>query len=262
MFILGLDGLEYNWVEQWTLNNLKQLQYGKLEVPIHPHGIPFTPEVWASFLTGKTQRIDWEYGTVGKHIRSIIQFFRRHLNVSLGLDNRFIKRRYPKLDEQTFLDFVANSKTFNAPYYTYDFAIFSLLSLWARRKISHEKLIQKLYELYGKQKRQMVKFIHDSQEFELLFAYLHFPDALNHTLWKKSDEIKNHYRDLDTFFGQIKSLVNNGNTLFLIISDHGFDAETGTHSTYGFYSSSRVLNPAPTKITDFFQIILDGNRSN
>jgi len=53
VFILGLDGLEYNFVEKWNLRNLKQREYGKLEVPISKRGWPSSPEVWASFLTGK-----------------------------------------------------------------------------------------------------------------------------------------------------------------------------------------------------------------
>lgn len=51
VFVLGLDGLEYNFVDKWNLSNLLQEQNGKIEVPINKEvGQPLSPQVWGSFL--------------------------------------------------------------------------------------------------------------------------------------------------------------------------------------------------------------------
>lgn len=61
--ILGFDGLEYNSVEKFQLDHLKQKEYGKTMIPkecfvkVNYFGKermePFTPLIWSSFLTGK-----------------------------------------------------------------------------------------------------------------------------------------------------------------------------------------------------------------
>ncbi|EMR73483.1 hypothetical protein MCGE09_00587 [Thaumarchaeota archaeon SCGC AB-539-E09] len=54
IFILGIDSLDYDLVEKWNLQNLKQLEYNKIKVPINEKlGLPLSSEVWASFLVGK-----------------------------------------------------------------------------------------------------------------------------------------------------------------------------------------------------------------
>ena len=54
MFILGLDGLEHSFVEEFDCKNLKQLHYSQIDVPLDSkRGIPVTPQVWLSFLSGK-----------------------------------------------------------------------------------------------------------------------------------------------------------------------------------------------------------------
>jgi len=87
---------------------------------------------------------------------------------------------------------------------------------------------------------------------------MHFSDALQHLLFNKSLEIKKLYIDLDSYVSILKSRVKS--SLFLIVSDHGFDLETKNHSKHGFYSSNMPLNPKPKQITDFYNLIVSGHK--
>ena len=89
IFILGLDGLEYDFVEKWNLVHLKQREYGKIIVPIAEKlGVPNTPEVWASFLTGKHIKVSFEDRNVVLPVLKILKILRKYVNVSLGLDKK------------------------------------------------------------------------------------------------------------------------------------------------------------------------------
>ena len=61
LYILGLDGLDYDITLEIKLKNLLQKQYGKLEVPIDKKiGCPLSPEVWASFLCAEHIKIGFK----------------------------------------------------------------------------------------------------------------------------------------------------------------------------------------------------------
>ena len=51
VFILGIDGLEYNFVERYRLGNLKQMEYGKTDLSDMEEIL--TPILLGSFITGK-----------------------------------------------------------------------------------------------------------------------------------------------------------------------------------------------------------------
>jgi len=57
------------------------------------------------------------------------------------------------------------------------------------------------------------------------------------------------------FVGKLQQILQD--SMFIIVSDHGFDLEKGTHSKHGFYSSNKILKRKPTKITDFYRIVLE-----
>ena len=108
IFILGLDGLEYDFVVRWNLKSLKQKEYGKLEVPIDKEsGVPKSPEVWSAFLTGKysSRGLSFKRTPMIDFILRILKFMRKHIPVSLGLGKRIrvkAPKRFPELNEKTF----------------------------------------------------------------------------------------------------------------------------------------------------------------
>jgi hypothetical protein len=67
VFLLGLDGLEYETVIQEKCIQLMQNQFGKIVVPIdREYGFPRSPTVWASFLTGTLYQCDFKYSPIQK----------------------------------------------------------------------------------------------------------------------------------------------------------------------------------------------------
>jgi len=267
VFILGLDGLEYNFVEKWNLTHLKQLEYSKIKVPVNKEkNVPITPEAWAAFLTGKYVRVSFvNVKPPLAPILNLLKFIRKYVNLSLGLGKKIrenvpmkwwtsFRLSFPPLKEKTFLDFT-NSKKINAPYYNYDNAVFTIFRNLGKGKFSLKKTIKMFRVLYEKRKKQILCEVEKEQDANIIFAYMHFPDALQHLLVTRPFEIKKLYIDLNSYVSVLKSKIKDS-TLFLIVSDHGFDVVTGTHSKHGFYSSNMALNPKPKQITDFYKIIL------
>jgi len=257
IFILGLDGLEYDFVERWNLKSLKQKEYGKLEVPINKRtGVPLSPEVWAAFLTGKyVPGLDFTRTPMIDFILRTLEFMRKHVPVGFGLGKRIrvkAPRSFPKLNEKTFLDHT-NSREINVPYYSYDNKIPEIMNRFDAGKLSLKETIREALEVYKEWKQMILDEAGKLEAFDVVFAYTHFPDSIQHLSFTKPSKIEEFYADLDNYVSVLKSRVEA--SLFLIISDHGFDLETKTHSKHGFYSSNISLNPKPKRITDFYDLV-------
>jgi len=267
VFILGLDGLEYDFVERWNLKPLKQLEYGKIRVPIDEKvGVPTSPEVWASFLTGRNMFGLRFEGTPPPLaiVWQILHFVRRYVPLSLGLGRKIrenVPRRwwggihtgFPSLKMETFLD-VTKSKKINVPYYNYDNTFFRIGHQFSQGELPLEQAISKLRALYEKRKKQILCEIEELGDADLVFAFMHFPDVLQHFLFIRRREIRKHYLDLADYVSVVKRKIKN--SIFIIVSDHGFDLKTENHSKHAFYSSNIALEPKPRQITDFYNIIL------
>lgn len=238
LLILALDGLEYNTVHNAKLTHLQQRQYGKLVVPIHPkHNAPSSPEVWATFLTGK-------------HIRKSMKRILKETNGKHGHLSRF-----PELNQTTFLD-VTNSKAVNVPYYNYDNAFFDAMYRFCVSNVPTLQAIEELTAIYERRKRQVFKEVSEWGDADVIFAFIHFPDALQHWCLFNRSVVHEHYFDLDNYVGFL-SIGLEDDVTFIIISDHGFDWDKSLHSKHGFYSINRPLTPSPTKITDFYDYIVE-----
>ncbi|RLI77049.1 hypothetical protein DRP04_11955 [Archaeoglobales archaeon] len=272
IFILGLDGLEYELVERWNLVHLKQSEYGKLEVPINEKSHqPLTPEVWGAFLVGKQLNVDIEKMN---HplvlIFRILKFLRKYINISLGLGNK-IQNKIPvkrwgmmkygiPLDQKTFLN-LTKSKAINVPFYNNDTYTFHIAYLFDRGELSLKQAIKAYQRIYMKRKEVILSEVEKIHDENVIFAYMHFPDVLEHFTFKRPWIVRKHYLDLNNFVSILRGKIEDS-TLFLIVSDHGFNLKKGTHTRYGFYSSSQPLNPKPTRITDFFHLILQTVKKN
>jgi len=82
ILILALDSLEYNLVVKYNLKNLKQVEYGKVELPIKPHEEAHSPVIFASFITGKMPE---EHGITGQKTwkYSILRWINRKFSLVL-----------------------------------------------------------------------------------------------------------------------------------------------------------------------------------
>lgn len=268
IFILGIDALDYELVEKLNLNNLKQLEHSKIVVPINKKvGIPTSPEVWASFLIG--EHMPMNFASSSHYIntmKKIIDLFH------IGIHNRFRRKvsdffvklgfgsssQFGRLNKKTFLD-ITRSKKINAPYYNFENKTFRVSSLFGCGKLSLDQTVEKIKSLYEYRKKQILNEIDNIGGEDVIFAFMHTTDLLQHLLFLHITEIERHYIDLDNYVLILKRKFENtlGNVIFIIISDHGFDFDMGTHSKYAFYSSNTHLIPKPEKITDFYGIILD-----
>ena len=254
-FLLGLDGLEYDFVEKWHLTHLQQSQYGKLKVPISKEfGIPTSPEVWASFLTGKNVKKEFGRTFRIQMMLKVAKFMRKHVKIGFGLGSLLRKRspaRFPSLKEKTFLD-ITRSKAINVPYYSFDHGTFDISHRFTTGKISLEEAERELNLVYQNSKKRILNET-ETRDLDLIFAFMHFPDYPQHLLMMRPQKIKILYHDLDNYVSTLKKRIPKSFT-YIIVSDHGFNPETKTHSKHGFYSSNITLNPTPRRITDFYEI--------
>lgn len=259
IFILGLDGLEYNFVEKWNLKNLKQKEYGRVKVPIDKYsGVPLSPEVWAAFLTGKypSRYMGFKREPKIDFILRVLKIMRRYLPLSLGLGKRIRVRasaKFPDLKEKTFLDLTC-SKEINAPYYSHDNKTFKITQQFDAGNLTLKEAINETLKLYSYWKERILEEGKNLENFDVVFAYMHFPDTIHHLLFIRPQRIRRFYIDLDNYVSVLKRSIET--SLFLIVSDHGFDLKAKSHSRYGFYSSNIHLESKPKDITDFYHLIL------
>lgn len=256
LFILGLDGLDYRCVTQWNLVNLKQQEFGKIIVPISQgRKQPLSPEVWGSFLTGEELTgLNFSRPGIKGKVLGLLISLRKRVNFGFGMGNHFrTKRNFPKLNRSTFIDREGVTEI-NAPYYSYNGTI-DIVERIGRGEISLNDAVSELMEIYRIRKRQIKQELMEKMlSNEVIFAFLHFPDMVQHLALSRERMIKSIYADLDYFIVELKEIINDG--VFIIVSDHGFDPQTGYHSRFGFYSSNTKLDPKPEKITDFYHHLI------
>lgn len=255
LFILGLDGLEYNFVKEWNMENLMQQEYGKIIVPINKErNTPISPEVWGAFLTGEEiLNLKFHRPGIKGRILDILISLRKRVNFGFGIGNYFrTHRNFPKLNKSTFVD-RADAAEINAPYYSYRGTL-NIIERIGRGELSIDKALKELMITYKKRTVQIKRELKKKMRvYTIIFAFLHFPDIIQHLSFTRHHLIKNIYADLDYFVLELKEILPGDK--FIIVSDHGFEKETGIHSNYGFYSSNVRLNPRPEKITDFYNLI-------
>lgn len=267
IFILGIDALDYELVEKINLNNLKQLEYGKVIVPIHKElGVPLSPEVWASFLAGIYISKDFkkpQYFT--RYLLKLIPSLR--INSSKGFLNKFkflynklftVSKKFGNLNVKTFLD-TTQSMEINVPFYSFDNKTFDIVNLFGTGKLSLNQTIKEIDTIYEMRKNQIINEIDNIENEDVVFAFMHTTDVLQHMSFINFSKIRQHYKDLDNYVSVLKRKLEDSfrDIIFIIVSDHGFDFGIGDHSKYAFYSSNHHLIPKPEKITDFYGIILD-----
>lgn len=258
ILIVALDGLESDFVEKWNLRNLKQQEYGTIEVPIDSEtGVPTSPQVWASFLTGRyVEGLEFEKVGMVNIVLKALEFLHKHIPMRLGLGEKVRNRapsRFPTLKSESFLE-LTKSREINMPYYSYDHSALNIIHKFKAENLSVSRIIVLLKDLYEKRKSRILREIDKIESVDVFVAFMHFPDSLQHFLFTRPSKIEELYLDLDEYVSLLKKRIRSS-TLFIIVSDHGFDLETGTHSKHGFYSSSANLERTPRKITDFFQIV-------
>jgi hypothetical protein len=238
MLILALDGMDYDLAVKLNLKNILQEQYGKLEVPINKDiGCPSSPEVWASFLCAEHVKKEF----IGKNwiFRILIPLKRIFPFVSLGFGKKVNDglTGFPKLGRKTWVDNF-DVKEIGVPYYSYTEEAFEYTRDFSKDN-NLELYRERLYNLFLKKSNEVLREVESSTNFNIVFAYLHYPDLFNHAWFTKKDKLEDFYLEIDEYVGELKNVL--GNTHLLIISDHGFDFTKNEHSNFGFISSNKKM---------------------
>lgn len=276
VFILAIDGLEYNLVEKWDLKNLKQTVYGKGKSFI-TRDVPYTPTMWTSFITGKypeEHKINtwWTWG-IFEHFKKlpIISKIRgkgKFLKLFGINPRRLVKRTDWKVNIETIFDKIRPSIPLFIPAYNEsekfhqfekELNIFDLI-----RKRGNEKMpIETLEEIILKnhQKRKEIMFEEIEKDWKLFMVWFDLCDLFGHVFWTINfPKIRWAYYEFDSLVKKIKEKIKD-KYLFLIVSDHGMelseDGVTGNHSDHFFWSLNIKTDWRPKDFTSFFDFIIE-----
>lgn len=272
VLIVAFDGMDYEKIKERGLENIQQEEFGKID---NQSGISkvVTPELFASFITGKTWK---EHGVKGfsrvmdDRIYKFEKNYKNKLGTSKGLGKikkmiellfKIESTRRPFNDEdlecETIFDYIEDSKSLHVPGYDncmlLDWA--NLYFKYGRSEtlryfeMEHQKRISELEE-------ELEKDPHD-----LLIAHFQRPDDYQDIFYKFNSEesenkIKTQYKDLEKLAGKIKELADSRYDYIIFMSDHGMPTEE-EHNENAFYSCNKELFSKNTpKITDFYDKII------
>ena len=267
--VLGLDGLEYDLVTRWNLVNLMQKQWGK--IPVDPRlyysdtGQPYTPMVWATFITGKMPEEHgikswWKQYRLAKLSRkppfSCLKRWKtlRKLAVKLGV--RVMDRQ--DLRVPSLFDLVKPSMAIHIPGYNFPIWIWDKIADALSKSVEeYARVTRGIYEL---EKRELLKAITSESEWKLVMMWTGIADFYGHAyLSRNPTAVEQVYRDLDLFAAEVASKLPE-DSILLIVSDHGMtigDDGEPKHSDHAFWSLNIETEWKPRSFTDFFGKILE-----
>jgi hypothetical protein len=269
VFILALDGLEYDLVVKWQLRHLLQRTFGRFEVDKKyfiwkgGFGAPYSPLIWASFVTGQPPTIHgvdgfWTYRSRFLDFARKLPFVakiggkRRYLS-KLGLKPSLRDRQDLKV--KTMFDVVTPSTAI-------DVVSFNPMEDLRRRQ-SAAKTIDEFMEFAFHKFRIKKEILLEqlSKPWKLFMFYVALTDHAGHCL--RAGKLKLIYQAMDALAAEIKEII--GPCIFLVVSDHGMTTrrwrkEYGTrlhvHSKHAFYSLNIKSEWKPSDAVDFYDKIL------
>lgn len=267
IFILALDGLEYNLVTKWRLKNLLQNFHGKVDVSdfkLLYGGHIYTPPVWAAFITGKYHRDLRRWFTYDNRLlkwmmlRLSAENIKRMMNTlwRIGIKPRVVDKR--DLKSKTIFDHAKRPVAVNVPLYSEPAEYHHRLrqAYLDGGVMRYEK---EVWSIHWERVRETMAALRENPDYDLFMAWFDLADLIGHLhIAKRPMKLLKAYAKLNDLAFQLKKLSNPD--VFLIVSDHGMmpvAGGTGDHSDHSFYSSNIKLNQRPRRIIDFFQIILD-----
>lgn len=234
LIILAIDALEYEKVEEFKCNNLKQEFYGKTN--IKEFSQPRTMVLWSSFITGKNKESE----------------------VLQDGNKEMWNKTWPI--NQTFFSKFKNPLILDLPGFSYN-----LKAHEKSRKLLKEFFTTKDKEIQDKIKQEYIyeAFQHHKQikqqfqealtkDHDLILAYFSIIDVIGHLDFGNTAQMQALYKEIDELAKNLKQHS------LIILSDHGMKpiGIFGDHSEYGFWSTNFKDLKTP-KITDFFNLISD-----
>jgi len=270
VFVLALDGLEYNLVVKWGLRYLMQKKYGYFQVSskyFHRKvRVPYTPVIWTTFITGKEPEEHgihekWTYGRVWDFIKRlpIIKHIKgkRRIVWKLGIKPRIVS--YKDLRSPTLFDLIAPSVAVNVPAYN-DLTEYHtrLANALMKGLVEFE---QEIWKIHWERRRATLSALRENVSWRLFMTYFDLADLAGHLYYVRQPEKLQHtYLELNSLAWELQKAIPE-DTIFLIVSDHGMqpseDGVSGEHSPRAFWSLNVEEKWAPTDFKDFFHKILE-----
>lgn len=227
--ILGLDGLEYEYVKDFNCKNLMQVSFGKTD--ISEFSEPKTIVLWSSFLSGKN--LEKRVLALGK------KFWKFKLKVG-----------------ETFFKKFEKWKAIDVPGLSYKYKKHQserkLLKDFFDGRVKIEEYDKLAFKNYRENKKELFEEL--GKEHEILMCYFALADTIGHLSFGLKTKMKIIYKELDKTAKKVKNECEK----LLIISDHGMKAigRFGDHTKEGFWSFSEKINLNKPKITEFYNLII------
>ena len=243
IFILALDGLEYTLVEKWQLEHLQQADYGVYPtIKSQKYKQAYTPKMWSTIITGKTLEQHgvnewWTYGKLDK-LRNVLPLGEKGKYMLMKLLGFLgVKPRLKVVDCPTMFDAVKPSVALDIPGYNERIEPRIKLNdaLMKHGLKAYENTAWKIYA-----ERVNHTFVALTKPWRLFMTYFSIADTLGHAFISKHiNKLKQVYYKLNFLAWKLKTLTEDGSTLFMILSDHGMKPAadgTGVHTDYGYLS--------------------------
>ena len=234
MIVLAIDALEYQLVEEFNCDNLKQQFYGKTD--ISEFSQPRTMVLWSSFSTGQNREKD----------------------VLADGNREMWDKKWPI--EETFFSNFKSPVVIDLPGFSY--------SLEAHQR--SRELLKKFFEVEGEEKEKVRKqynedaFTHHrkikeqflkalDEDHDFVLGYFSVIDVIGHLNFGNKMLMRMLYREMD----DLAKLAATKTDKLLILSDHGMTGVGmfGDHSTYGFWSTNWKDLETP-RITDIGKFLI------
>ena len=231
LLILALDGLEHDLVARWRLRGLLQSEWGRTDLSLIRANSPYpcTPEIWATFLSGRfARRVEHPGSTF------------------LALADRWAVLGLPGLVRDIWPDHRALVDLLGAV-------------LDGRSGTGGFVGACRLHAL-----RRMAQAIRTARARrpDLLIAYWPEPDLLGHLLLKDEGAMRWAYGMVERIVARVKGALRPDYTL--VISDHGMapassGPKVGEHTWHGFWSLDPPLGLHGKEIRiEDFSIMISG----
>jgi hypothetical protein len=243
VILISFDALEYDCVEKYNCTTIKQVEYGKIDLTPYQDnrprgrgsGDPFTPEVYATFITGTVP--SEPYGDMYRKLDSkyptIFQFAKNPLAVDVPA--------YTPTSDKAWMEKLCGNPLF---------------SRYWEKEVSLAQVEREYYK-WMKAKASFASLI-DLLNFDLVLIYFKNTDHFHHIyndMEKYGERVKKMYQFVEEITGEMIKTFDDGKTLIIIFSDHGSNLQGG-HSHHGFWSSNIPLGRGNNiKVTDWYDII-------
>ena len=231
--ILGMDGLEYDFVKEHGFKNLMQTSYGKTDLSDFKE--PRTIIIWSSFMTGNNLE------------ETILE--------SEVMWNFSIKK------EDTFLAAFDSSIAVDVPGYSYikeqhNRERAALKGFFDEKTVSVEEYDEIAFTHHRRMKTELWKLLDEGHD--LVMVYFNIADVIGHISFGIKSKMKIIYSDLDALAKEVSEKYK---CPIMIVADHGMQAigRFGDHSDHGFWSLNfehDLGTPKPTDLADFIATVM------